>query len=69
MLVLTRRKYESVRMTVPPSSAPTEIMLTVVRVDAGNVRLGFDAPLEVTIVRTDIPLEKKGGSDPASTTF
>ena len=50
MLVLTRRRGEWVHLLCPDG---TEIRLVVVAAEGGTVRLGFDAPPAVAIVRDD----------------
>ena len=50
MLVLTRRNNESVIID-------GDIKITVLGIDRGQVRLGFEAPKEVNIVREEL-LEK-----------
>lgn len=47
MLVLTRRKNEQVRIN-------DDITIVVVAASRGKVRLGFDAPKGVTIVRGEL---------------
>ena len=50
MLVLTRRKGEWLRLLCPGG---VEVRLAVASVNGGTVRLAFDAPPEVAIVRDD----------------
>ena len=50
MLVLTRRRGEWVHPLCPDG---TEIRLVVASAEGGAIRLGFDAPAEVAIVRDD----------------
>ena len=67
MLVLSRKENQSIRLTVKPSEAPTEITLVVVndRDKHGYIRLGFEAPQSVHILRTElIP----AGSDASTAT-
>lgn len=47
MLVLTREVSERVLIS-------GDIIVTVVRIDGGKVRLGFEAPPDVAIVREEI---------------
>ncbi len=47
MLVLTRKSGESVQIG-------NDIVVTVLMTDDGRVRLGFDVPAEVPIVRTEL---------------
>lgn len=56
MLVLSRKENQSIRLTVKPSETPTEIILVVVneRDERGYVRLGFEAPQSVHILRTEL---------------
>lgn len=53
MLVLSRKKDETVTMTVPPSETPTTITVTQVDIRGDKSRIGFDAPREVEITRPD----------------
>ena len=54
MLILTRRKEESIIID-------GNIKITVLGVDRGHVKLGFEAPAEVNIVREEL-LEKENPS-------
>ncbi len=54
MLVLTRRPGEFVRVTVPPSSEPTQISVCLVSSTPGRSRLGFLAPRESIIGREEL---------------
>ena len=47
MLILTRKEGESLRLG-------DDIVVTVVSVKGGNVRLGIDAPREVTVHREEV---------------
>lgn len=47
MLVLTRRVGEAVKLG-------EEITIRVLGVNGGQIRLGFDAPKETNIVRTEL---------------
>ncbi len=47
MLVLTRKLMEKLFIG-------DDICITVVRLDGGQVRLGIDAPREVTVVRAEL---------------
>ena len=47
MLVLSRKKYESIVIG-------DNIIVTVVEIDGDKVRLGFEAPKEVTIHRREV---------------
>jgi carbon storage regulator len=47
MLVLSRRKDESIILG-------DDILITIVRIDKGNVRIGITAPKEVPIHRKEI---------------
>ncbi len=51
MLVLTRKRNESVMVG-------DNIRVTVVDVRGGNVRLGFDAPRDVTIDRSEVRVKR-----------
>ena len=47
MLVLSRKKDEAIRIG-------DEITIKVIAVKGGGVRLGIDAPIEVSIVRSEL---------------
>ncbi|MFP4444995.1 MAG: carbon storage regulator CsrA [Desulfosudaceae bacterium] len=47
MLVLTRKFNEKVRVG-------KDIVVTVIQIDKGSVKLGFEAPEEVTIYRDEV---------------
>jgi carbon storage regulator CsrA len=55
MLVLTRRHGERIIVTLPDG---TEIRLTVVRITGSTVRLGFDAPDDFKITRSETEQER-----------
>lgn len=50
MLILSRKTGEQIRITFP-AYGPGEVTIEVMDVRYGKVRLGFDAPPEVKIVR------------------
>lgn len=52
MLVLSRRRDEKVLIKVPGMEG--EIEITIVQIDQSRVRLGFMAPAEVTILRSEL---------------
>lgn len=54
MLVLTRHQNETVLLKVPPSATETEIRVMYIRHKHGGAKLGFDAPIEVTILRGEV---------------
>lgn len=54
MLALTRKISETVVLTIPPSNTETKVIVKVVMADAQKVRLGFEAPREVIIVREEL---------------
>lgn len=49
MLIITRRCGEEVWIGDPP-----EIKITVCQIDKGQVRLGINAPKEISILREEI---------------
>lgn len=55
MLVLSRKKDERIILKVPGMD---DVAVTVVRIDGGKVRLGIEAPEDVTIIRSELE-EKK----------
>ncbi len=60
MLVLSRRRDEKILVRVP--GVEQDIELTVVQIDSSRVRLGFNAPESVTILRSE--LTSKENQDP-----
>lgn len=52
MLVLSRKVGEKILIG-------EEIVVTVVRVTGSKVRLGFDAPPEVTVLREEVEDERR----------
>ena len=54
MLVLARMKDQALVFNVPPSDKPTRVTVTVCDIRGDKVRLGSDAPVEVTIHRKEI---------------
>ena len=54
MLVISRTRDGRVVIIVPPSDKPTEIDMTIVDIRGDKVRLGFDAPREVNIARSEL---------------
>ena len=57
MLILSRKKSESIRIMLDGK----EVVLTVLSQNPASVRLGFDAPQEVKILRSE--LKEKGKDD------
>ena len=55
MLVLTRKLMEKLFIG-------DDICVTVVRLEGGQVRLGIDAPREVSVVRAELVPERQFGS-------
>lgn len=53
MLVLSRKRHEKITLTVPASAQPMTIELIIVQIGPTTVRLGWEAPREVDIVRDD----------------
>lgn len=47
MLILSRRKQESIRIS-------DDIVVTVLEIQRNRVRLGIDAPEEVPVLRTEL---------------
>lgn len=54
MLVISRQRDERVIITVPPSTKPTEIEVTIVDIRGDKVRTGYNAPKEVNIARLEL---------------
>ncbi len=63
MLCMSRRKSESVVITVPPSPVPREIRVMVIDAAPGKPRLGFTADKDVAIDREEIHDKKKRERD------
>lgn len=52
MLVLSRKKDETIVLKTPNNE---DIKITVVKIDNKNkVRLGIDAPREITVIRSEL---------------
>ncbi len=47
MLVLTRKRMEQIRIG-------SEVRITVVKLDRNQVRLGIEAPTDVTVLRAEL---------------
>lgn len=55
MLVLSRKPSETIVLTVPPSTAPTRIEVTLIDIRSGHrARLGVTAPREVEVHRLEV---------------
>ncbi|MGE4198628.1 MAG: carbon storage regulator [Phycisphaerales bacterium] len=64
MLVLSRRRNESIVIT-PPGFAPTDrITITVVDVIGDKVRLGVEAPITTSIHRAEVQARVDQGEPP-----
>lgn len=60
MLVLSRKLGEKVCLITPDG---TYLWVTVVDIDRGKIRLGFNAPAEVKIFRQELlPIEERGSN-------
>lgn len=55
MLVLTRKRNEKITITVPPSDEPTEITISLPRIQPGSCRIGIEAERKVIIRRAELP--------------
>ena len=60
MLVLTRKLMEKLFIG-------DDICVTVVRLEGGQVRLGIDAPREITVVRAELVPERPAAGEQART--
>lgn len=67
MLVLTRVVQQEVVIDVPPSKEGTRIVVTLVACRDGDLtspkrkaRLGFEAPVEVRIMRRELLADEEG---------
>ena len=56
MLVLSRKVGSSIRIG-------NDIVLTVVKIDRNQVRLGIEAPLDVTILRQELVIDVPEGQE------
>ena len=61
MLVLTRKKEQSVMIKVPKTDKEVVITIDIKQVKDGKTKLGFDAPDSVRILRDDIKKERPSG--------
>jgi carbon storage regulator len=52
MLVLSRKEQERIRLG-------DSIVLTIIRVTGERVRIGIEAPPEVTVIRDELPSNRK----------
>lgn len=68
MLVLSRQYNESIIITVPPSTEPTEVVITVVDIRGDKVRLGCTAPTHVPVHRQEVHEAIKRGNTNAQAT-
>jgi carbon storage regulator len=67
MLVLSRKRQESV--VVGGSIGFTRLLkVTVLEINGGTVRLGFEAPADIPVHRSEIWDKLVAGSKPASET-
>jgi carbon storage regulator len=56
VLILTRRIEEAVTITCPDGQ---QVVVKVLSIGPGDVRLGFDAPPEVSILRDNAKIKKE----------
>lgn len=54
MLILARHLQQRVRLTIPPSTTETTIEVCLVNTRGDSAALGFEAPNEVAIMRTEL---------------
>ena len=54
MLVLTRHPDERIVIKVPPSNVEQKIIVQLCRLETDRVRLGFDAPVDIEILREEL---------------
>ena len=54
MLVLSRKSKESVTITVPPSTEPTTVVVSVGQIKLSKVSIGIAAPICVKVDRSEI---------------
>jgi carbon storage regulator len=65
MLVLTRKAQESVVIGAEPGAPQPLLTITVLGIDGGNVRLGFEADAGVPVHRLEVWQRIHAGSLPA----
>ena len=58
MLVLNRRRHESIEITVPPSAEPTTVTVSVRSISGKSTKLGLSAPPVVRIHRDNIKVKE-----------
>ena len=58
MLVLSRKRDERVTCVLPDGR---EMAVTVVDIRGDKIRLGFDAPIDVTVNRHEVHVDIKNG--------
>jgi carbon storage regulator CsrA len=54
MLVLSRKQLEKIVIDVPPSDRPRRIVVSVVVIERGKVRLGFEAGRDIRVMRPEL---------------
>lgn len=54
MLVISRKKHEKVIVEIPPSDVPRTLVLQVIRCGGAPIRLGFEGPEEIRILRSEL---------------
>lgn len=54
MLIFTRRIGEEAIITIPPSNKEIKVTAMLIGMKGNQARIGFDAPIEVTIHRKEI---------------
>lgn len=62
MLILARKRNQSVFIDVPPSSEPRRIEVVCIELKDGRTRLGFVADEDVVIIRDELDGGKRDAS-------
>lgn len=65
MLVLSRKKNETIVITVPPCSEPQKIFVTLVKIRGDKSRIGILAPREFPVNRGEVQAIIDNANNPA----
>jgi carbon storage regulator len=66
MLILSRRNFESVVIGDPAAHAEHLFKVTVVGIDGGRVRLGFEVPADIPVNRWEVWHRIRANKQPES---
>ena len=58
MLILSRKKNETIQITVPPSPVPRTIEVAIADIRGDRVRVGLTAETDIEMDRTEVRARK-----------